>query len=208
MHSWSRGNKRDFLWRSPRCSPYVVLISEMLLRKTKAETVDRVIRPFFKKYPNPKKLANASTSEVIKTLKPLGLHRMRGKAIKVIGKRLSSIRYKRFLKDYDNIISLPHVGRYVANAVLCLSYGKQTPMVDANIVRLMNRVFGIRRPVEVHKADKLWDFVAELIPRGKACQYNMAMLDFGALVCTPRSPKCGICPLTSICRYGSGGRRR
>ena len=74
-------------------------------------------------------------------------------------------------------------------------------MVDANIVRLMNRLFGIDKPVEVHKADYLWDFVDSLIPRGKAKEFNLAMLDLTALICLPRRPKCKQCPLNKICKY-------
>ena len=173
----------------------------MLLRETRAEEVDKIARILLKKYPSPKELSKAKISDIASLIKPLGLHKIRSKAIIAVASRLSSINYRIFLSHYDNIISLPHVGRYTTNAVLCMSYNKQVPMVDSNIVRLMNRVFGINKPIEVHKADYLWSFVNSLIPKGKAREFNLAMLDLTALICLPGIPKCGECPIESVCKY-------
>lgn len=173
----------------------------MLLRKTRAEAVDKVIRLLIQRYPSPEKLSRARVAHLIQILNPLGLHRVRSRALKDVASRLKGVSARKFLSEYDNIVSLPHVGRYTANAVLCMCYGKQIPMVDGNIVRLMHRVFGIRKPIEIHKADYMWEFVAKLIPKGRAREFNLGMLDLAAMVCTPGVPKCKICPLAHSCAY-------
>ena len=113
------------------------------------------------------------------------------------------------------LIELPHLGRYGANAVLCLSFGAQVGIVDANVARVLSRVSSLHVPVELHKAEELWDVATSISSLGDAREINLALLDLGALVCTARRPGCEACPLLDGCEYGrervgvtAGGLRR
>ena len=100
------------------------------------------------------------------------------------------------------LLALPGVGRYSANAVRCLAWHENTPMLDTNVIRLVQRVFSIKSSKARPRDDSiLWDFVSSLIPDGKARELNLSMLDFASMICTPRAPLCNICPLNEICNY-------
>jgi len=204
---WSSGRNRDFIWRKPGCTPFLILVSEMLLRKTKAETVDIIVRGLFRKYPTPNKLARAKFPDLSEMLRPLGLFRMRSRAIVEVARRLSGVKYKRFLGSYKNIVSLPHVGRYTANAVLCFAFDQRRPIVDGNVVRLFNRFFGTRVPIEVHKADDLWELAEGLLPPNGAKEFNWALLDMARSVCRVKSPNCHACPISKGCLYFKGEKK-
>lgn len=106
--------------------------------------------------------------------------------------------------EKEQLMSLPLVGEYTANAVLCFAFGEELPLVDTNVIRIVSRVFSLsskkKRP---HTDAGLWKFVEEIIPNGKAREFNLAILDFGDSLCLATSPKCSICPMLNICDYGS-----
>jgi len=104
----------------------------------------------------------------------------------------------------DDLLKLPGVGRYSANAVLCFAYGKDAPLVDVNAIRVFQRVFSVKSQKRRIKDDTtFWEFVAETIPKGKAREFNLAIIDFAHEVCRPKKPKCAICPLCVICIFAS-----
>jgi A/G-specific adenine glycosylase len=101
----------------------------------------------------------------------------------------------------EELLELPGIGDYIANAVLCFAYGESVPLLDTNIIRILERVFGIRSSKVRARTDKeLWKAVERIIPPGKAKEFNLAMLDLAALICTSRNPKCSICPTADICK--------
>ncbi len=201
LTKWHSSNKRNFIWRGEKRNPYLTLISEMLLRKTKAETVDTVIREFVKVYPNPKALASAKPRSLKSLIRPLGLYNIRGENLINVSKVLITDYKGKIPSDFESLIRLPHVGRYSANATLLFGFDKFAPIVDANIARIISRVFNKPYPNEIHKADYLWDMAAILIPKKSPKIFVWAMLDFGAEVCKAREPYCKVCPLTKICAY-------
>lgn len=172
----------------------------MLLRKTRAEAAEPVIKELFACYPTLVSLAEADPEDLTKMLRPIGLHRIRAEAIKRVARTLVDDHGGKVPCDLETLQALPHVGRYAANAVLCFAFGLPTPIVDSNVVRLFNRLFGTERPVEVHKADGLWDFAKKLLPKDKPREFNWALLDLAATVCTPRKPTCAICPVVRYCK--------
>jgi len=200
---WWKFNKRDFPWRRTN-DPYVVLISEMLLRKTTAKQVNAIFEKFFAKFPNVKMLAEGRVEEIEEIIKPLGMEHKRAVLLKNLSNEL--------LKSYggivpasqDELLRLPGVGRYSANAVLCFAYGKDAPLVDVNAIRVFQRVFSFKSQKRRVKDDTtFWEFVAGTIPRGRAREFNLAVIDFAHEVCKPKKPGCTVCPLRVICKFAS-----
>jgi len=206
--NWYEHNKRDYLfWRNTK-NPYHVLVSEMMLQKTTVKQVQDLIHEFIERFPTPKDLAEASVQEIEELITPLGMEHKR------------AVRYKKWAtivvekhgcqipNSEKELIALPGVGQYMANSVLCLAFGKDVPLLDTNIVRILERVFDIKSSKARARTDKkLWDFVRNITPPGKSRDVNLALLDHGALVCTAKNPKCPICPVGEICcayREGKG----
>ena len=105
-------------------------------------------------------------------------------------------------KTRNALISLPGIGDYIANAVLCLAYNEDLALLDTNVVRVLQRVFGITSSKARARTDKvLWKAYKEMIPKGKARDFNLAVLDFAATVCTARNPKHKICPVNDVCQF-------
>ncbi|WP_107764046.1 A/G-specific adenine glycosylase [Coprothermobacter proteolyticus] len=199
--AWWKKNKRDFPWRRTK-DAYAILIAEILLRKTTAGQVERVYEDFLRRYPNPQLLASADTTEICNLLSPLGMHNTRAQLLKKLGSVLESDFGGKVPSEKKDLIRLPGVGVYAANAVLSFSYSKDEPLLDTNVVRVIERVFGVkskkRRP---HTDEGLLDFVRTILPKGRSAKFNWAILDFGAVVCTARRPKCMACPMSSFCVY-------
>jgi len=200
---WWRSNRRDFPWRRT-ADPYKILIAEMLLRKTTARQVSRVFDEFFAKFPNAEALAGARDEEVEEVIRPLGMQRRRAALLKKLASELLERHAGAVPASYEDLRRLPGVGPYAANAVLCFAYGKDVPLVDVNVARVFQRVFGYKPRKRRAKDDTaLWDFVAETIPPGRGRDFNLAVIDFAHEVCTPREPRCASCPLRTVCKYAN-----
>ncbi|MGI0070222.1 MAG: hypothetical protein ACREAN_08215 [Nitrosopumilaceae archaeon] len=194
-------NKRQFSWRNTR-DPFKILIAELLLRKTTARQVESVYSEFLEKFPNPKSLASATSSSIENEIERLGIQHQRA----VLLKRLSQIIVEEFHggmpASEEDLKSLPGVGQYGANAVLNLAYGKKVPLVDVNVLRVINRVFGIKSSKKRARNDpEMWNFAKKLLPRKNTRDHNLAMLDFASAICVSRGPKCRQCFATPYCVY-------
>lgn len=198
---WWEKNKRRFPWRR-RKQPYTVLIAEMLLRKTTAKQVMKMYSSFLKQYPTPKALSEADDNELRKILSPLGMEYRRAGLFIKFGRAVMED-YKGKIPSSDKeLIKLPGVGLYAANAVLIFSHNKNVPMVDTNFIRIIKRVFDLTSSKARARNDtRIWEFAGELVPNGKSREFNLAVLDFAAVICKQRNPKCGICPLIAICAF-------
>ncbi len=197
---WYKRNKREFPWRFCK-DPYQVLVSEILLQKTDAPKVIPVYENFVRRYSKVGKLQLACLSDVKKILKSLGLL-YRAKRLISIGKYLSIYHQGQVPSKKDQLLKMKGVGEYVGSAVLCFAFNKRVPIVDSNIVRLFQRIFGYESSKKRPRDDpSLWQLAELLLPDRNVKDYNYALLDFSALVCTGRNPRHEICPLKSICRY-------
>jgi len=176
-------------------------VSEMLLRKTRAESAESIVKSLLDRYPTVTHLAAAPTSKVKRIINPLGLQTVRSVALKRVANLIIAEHGSKVPSDISVLSAFPHVGRYSANAVGCFAFGKRLPIVDANIVRIYSRAFGTSVPGEVHKADDLWEFAKSMLPKRRYREYNWALLDLGAMVCTSSSPQCKICPVRLFCKY-------
>ena len=199
---WYAGNSRDFPWRRTS-DQYKILISEILLQKTRAENVVAVFNRFVATYPNAEKLSTASFSELKNEIALLGLQTQRATKLQ----KLAGILVEKYNGTVPNtkkeLLELPGIGIYAANAVLCFAFGYDVPLLDTNIGRIIERVFSVKVAGEARKKSNVWDLIAEFVPEGKSREYNYSLLDFGALICTAKNPRHNLCPLTEICDYHS-----
>lgn len=209
--AWGEANRRDFYWRSRPLLPFEMLVVEVLLARTRAESVPPVARSLLERYPTPGELARASLQDVESILRPLGLYRKRARSLIELARVLEE-RYSGSVPErLEELLDLPYVGRYAASAFLCFHHGKRLPVVDANIVRVFRRCFGLTAPTgKTEAAEDYWALARSLVPTKAPALFNWTLLDLGAVVCTPRKPKCEECPLRRGCRAarGRGGRLR
>lgn len=198
---WFAKNRRDFSWRNTN-DPYKILVAEMMLQKTNSKQVAKLFDRFVEKYPSPASLAKARVLEIENMITPLGMEHTRADRFKKWAKEIANKFNGKIPDNRVDLLALPGVGNYIANSVLCMAYGKELPLMDTNIVRVLTRVFGIKSLKARPRTDKeLWDKVARMIPKGKARNFNLGIIDFGALVCLAKSPKCNSCPMSNFCLY-------
>ncbi len=144
----------DFPWRRPGTSPFVVLVSELLLRKTRRGSVASVLPRLLKRFPNPEALARARKQQLQVILRPLGLHRIRAAGLVRLGRILVETHGGRVPADLKHLLALPHLGRYGAHAVRCFAFGRADPIVDTNVARVLGRYFGITPLAQLHTDDR------------------------------------------------------
>jgi len=199
--AWFKLNRRSFLWRQSH-NPFHILVAEVLLKKTRAENVDKVIGQFLARYGTPEDIQGADIEELTKDLVPLGLYNQRAKHLKELSCVLIADYGGRVPNDRDKLISLPGIGDYTANAVLCFAYGDSLPIIDTNVVRIFNRILGLPAGLPQAKKRELVSKTADrLIVSNKteAKDINFALLDLGAKVCKPVNPSHGQCPVSHLC---------
>jgi A/G-specific adenine glycosylase len=155
----------------------------------------------FEKYPTVDRLAAASVQDLETLLRPLGLFRKRARALRALAVELASRpAVRRVPDDEEGLRKLPYVGRYTANATLCFGYGQRRAIVDANVVRLFSRYFGLPRPTgKVESDERYWSLANAILPPANAAEFNWYLLDLGAMVCKPTNPRCAECPLARTC---------
>lgn len=201
---WHKHNNRNHLFWRKTNNPFFILVSEMMLQKTTVKQVENVVEDFLQEFPTPEKLAFASIDDVRKIITPLGMEHRRAvryvEWAKIIVEKFGGI----IPNSEKELIALPGVGQYIANSVLCLAFGKEAPLVDTNIIRVLERVFTIKsKKARVRTDKKVWTFVKTITPPKKAREINLALLDLGALVCTAKKPNCQKCPVSNVCiTYG------
>jgi A/G-specific adenine glycosylase len=197
--NWYRKNGRVYPWRETH-DPFRILISEMMLRRTKADQVVPVYEQFFREYPDVDSLAEAKQEALEKILYPLGL-KWRIPAFGMVARELREKYQSRIPETREELISLPGVGEYVAGTVLSIACGKKEWLVDSNIVRIFKRYFGIKTSKEGRR-DKHVVEIAKTYASGKdPGRATMGILDITALVCKPGKPACEKCPLIDRCYY-------
>jgi A/G-specific adenine glycosylase len=197
---WFDENGRRFQWRLPALSTYEIVISEVLLQRTKAETVSKFYDQFLIKFPNWKSLASANLNDIELFLKPLGLYRQRAKRLQ--GLALFLEHNNQYLPSERELLEeIPLMGQYIANAVELLVFKKNKPLLDVNMVRVLERYFGPRKLKDIRYDPYLQALAHEVINHPKSKEINWAILDFAALVCKARSPNCSVCIFKDTCLY-------
>lgn len=196
---WFNRNRREYPWRKTK-NPFKVLIAEMMLQRTKANQVQAVFFNFFSKYKTPHDVALTSMRNLNRILYPLGL-RWRIKKFKAVSQSVVNNFGGKVPKSRDEISKLPGVGDYVAGIVLSIAFNKKEWIVDSNVVRVFKRYFGIPTSKEGRRDRHVIDIARIYVNCKNPRNANLALLDFAALVCTPRKPEHERCPLSKDCHY-------
>jgi A/G-specific adenine glycosylase len=204
--SWFRLHARSFRWRDTN-DAYLVLLSELLLKKTTAPAVDRFLPSFLLRFPDLRSLARAKVDELKCILKPLGLSSQRAGQLAALAKVIEEEHDFDVPNNLKKLLVLPGVGEYTANSVRCVAFGKAAPIVDTNVARILVRVFDVRPTrFEARRSPEIWTIAGALVgSRGSVAKsVNWALLDLGAAICKARRPTCTECPLLANCAFGKG----
>ena len=197
---WFEEAKRDLPWRQGR-TPYRVLVAEVMLQQTQVATVAPYFEAWLRRFPTLQTLAEAPLDDVLKRWEGLGYYRRARflhEAARVVQKDYGGDLPRR----YDELLKLPGLGSYTAAAVASLAFGEDVLAVDGNVRRVASRLFMLPQPTERVVKEKLLPHLS----KGRAGAFNEALMDLGALVCTPRAPRCDACPVPNHCGAFRAGR--
>lgn len=191
--SWYSKNGRVLPWRG-ETDPYKILVSEVMLQQTQVDRVIPFYERFLKTFPTAKKLATASPASVIRLWGGLGYNR---RAVFLQKTAQAVVARGGWPHRIEDLQKLPGIGPYTSRALAAFSFGVRTSVVDVNVRRWIERVmFGARTPLN----DVVQNAADALVPQNRSYDWNQAIMDFGASICTAKNPKCAVCPLADICR--------
>lgn len=190
---------RDLPWRKTS-DPYKILVSEIMLQQTQVDRVVPKYEEFLARYPTMEDLAAASAEDVRQAWYPLGynirplrLHEIACESVSRYGGTLP--------RDADELLLFKGIGRYTAGAIRSFAFREDAPILDTNVMRLLYRVFLNQGDPKSYKVKtQLWEVAKDVIPTGKGYDFNQALMDFGAMVCTARDPYCLLCPMRGFCK--------
>jgi A/G-specific adenine glycosylase len=202
--AWFRAGHRDMPWRRTR-DPYAIWISEIMLQQTRVETVTPYFEKWMARFPSVSALAKAPLDDVLERWAGLGYY-ARARNLHAAAREIETAYGGRFPSEREAVRALPGIGPYTAGAILSIAFGQPEPILDGNVMRVLSRVFAIEGAVDdtVFKK-KLWALAAELVPADAASDFNQAMMELGAMVCSPRGPDCARCPLAGECAAHAAG---
>lgn len=201
---WYLQNKRDLPWRK-NTNPYPVWLSEIMLQQTRVAQGMPYFFKFMEAFPTVKHLANAPEEQVLKLWQGLGYY-SRARNLHATAKHIAHNLNGVFPNNYKDLLKLKGVGDYTAAAIASICYGEEVPVVDGNVYRVLSRYFGIETDISSSGAKAEFTALAAAhLPKGKASEFNQAMMEFGALQCVPKSPDCYTCVLGADCvAYNTG----
>jgi A/G-specific adenine glycosylase len=195
---WFAGHQRDLPWRRDR-DPYRIWISEVMLQQTQVVTVIPYFERFLQTFPTIAALAAAAEQDVLRLWAGLGYYR-RARDLHRSAQILAKEHDGQFPTDPVLVRRLPGFGLYTCNAVLSQAFDQRLPILEANSQRVLSRLFGRRDDPRAGPARRwLWQAAERILPKHRAGEFNQALMELGALVCTPVAPRCGECPLASMC---------
>ena len=197
--SWFAENQRNLPWRTGY-DPYQVWISEVMGQQTQMDRVVQYFNRWMELFPDVAAVATAREQQILKAWEGLGYY-SRAKNIHRTAKLLVEQYEAQVPAELKSLLALPGIGPYTAAAILSIAYNKPYPVLDANVERLFSRLLDIDQPLKHAPIKKnLQIFARAMLPGTQARQFNQALMEFGALVCKPKSPDCSICPLTGHCK--------
>ena len=195
---WYQEHQRDLPWRATD-DAYAILVSEIMLQQTQVERVLPKYRQFLAAFPTLADLAAAPTADVISVWVPLG-YNSRAVRLQSIARQVIAEYEGRIPDTIDELLRLKGIGRYTAGAIACFAYHKQVATVDTNIYRVLHRIFlGLEQPEAQINNEQMLRLAESVIPAGEAYNWNQALMDLGATICTSANPQCVRCPLQETC---------
>ena len=203
--------KRDMPWRQTR-DPYAIWISEIMLQQTRVATVIAYYERWLQRFPTLTALAQAPVDDVLSAWAGLGyysrarnLHKGAREVVERYGGQLPS--------TAEQLRTLPGIGRYTAGAISSIAFNQQEPVVDGNVLRVLSRVYEIDTPIKSSATQReIWELARQLVPAEAPGDFNQALMELGATLCTPSSPSCLLCPLgggaAGLCGAAAAGRQQ
>ncbi|KAF0107262.1 MAG: A/G-specific adenine glycosylase [Anaerolineaceae bacterium] len=195
---WYARHARDLPWRG-HPDPYAVWVSEIMLQQTRVEAVVPYFARWMERFPSIPDLAAASEQEALLLWEGLGYYsraRSLHKAAKIVVEKFGG----ELPRDLPGLRALPGIGRYTAGAIASIAFGVDAAALDGNIRRVLARLFDVAVPADAPAGEKiLWSLAEELLPPGRAGDFNQALMDLGASLCLPKNPRCLLCPLNADC---------
>jgi len=203
---WYRKNGRELPWRNEH-DPYRILVSEVMLQQTQVSRVLTKYSRFLLRFPSMKRLAKARTSHIIKAWEGMGYNN-RALRLQRLALAVSEKHNGGLPQSIEELEALPGIGRYTAHALACFSFGQRVPVVDTNIRRVLTRVLPPRGRTSSPGEEEIWILAESLLPRQHVHDWNQALMDLGATICTAAHPRCNLCPLADLCPSAHQVRRR
>lgn len=196
--AWFDAHQRDLPWRKDR-DPYRIWVSEVMLQQTTVAAVGPYFERFLQAFPTITTLAAADEQDVLRLWAGLGYYR-RARHLHAAAKQLAADHGEALPDDLHVWAELPGVGRYILGAVLSQAFDRRLPIVEANTLRVLSRLFAYRGDPRSSPGQKwLWQAAETILPRKRVGDFNQAMMELGAIVCTPTSPNCRDCPIAKAC---------
>ena len=203
--TWFGKNQRTVPWRTDP-TPYRVWVSEIMLQQTRTDTVLAYFERWMTRFPDVDALAHAELTSVLKAWEGLGYY-SRARNLHAAARTVFDQLNEKIPEDPEALRLLPGIGRYTANAIASIAFGRQVPVVDGNVVRVLSRLFALGGDPSSAKArESLWSLASDLLPAGKAATFNPGLMEFGARMCTPRRPACPTCPIRRWCAAYAEGK--
>lgn len=195
---WYGRQHRPLPWRTTR-DPYCIWVSEVMLQQTQVATVIGFYERWLRRFPDVAALAAADTEDVLRAWEGLGYY-SRARNLQRAAQQVVDRHGGELPASAAGLRELPGIGRYSAGAIASIAFGADEPAIDGNIERVLTRLFGLRGdPKRAPLAGRLWQLARELLPRGRAGEFNQALMELGATVCTPRAAACAGCPVRGHC---------
>lgn len=198
LRRWYATTKRDLPWRQTD-DPYRILVVEYMSQQTQMDRVLKYYDRFLKRFPNVHALARASTQRLLKAWEGLGYYQ-RARNLQAAARKIVRDFGGQVPSDYETLLTLPGCGPYTAAAIASIAFNQPVPVLDGNVIRVLCRMFGIRDdPRQGATRERLRLLAQELLPTDTPREFNEALMELGALVCTPQSPRCNICCWNFAC---------
>ncbi len=202
---WFADQQRDLPWRETD-DPYAIWVSEIMLQQTRVETVIPYYEQWMTRFPTVSSLAGADEDEVLRHWQGLGYYARARNLHRAAAVVLRDF-HGEVPRELNDLRSLPGVGRYTAGAIASIAFRTRTPAVDGNVKRVAARIEGIEAPIDATEATKtIWQWAADLAEHPNPGNVNQALMELGAVVCTPKHPRCPSCPVGDLCRANATGR--
>ena len=209
---WFSSNARDLPWRRTG-DPYAIWVSEVMLQQTQVKTVLPYWERWMRALPTIGSLARARPEKIHKLWEGLGYY-TRVRNMQKAAKRIRQKHGGEFPGNFEQVLALPGIGRYTAGAICSIAFNQACPVLDGNVIRVLTRVFGIDGDPKSRTVNRsLWNLAEQLVRHAKSLHYqdgdagqatcshlNQALMELGALICTPRQPKCEACPVRNRCK--------
>jgi A/G-specific adenine glycosylase len=200
MLNWFGDNSRQFVWREKGLSDYQYIIAEILLQRTRAETVSRFYTSFVARFPSWGHLVSTELGEIEEFLRPIGLYRQKAKRLQNLAKEMV-LRKGILPQTRSELETIPFMGQYISNAIELVIFKRPYPLLDVNMARVLERVFEPRKLADIRHDPYLQELAFEIVQHRASLSVNWAILDFAALICVARRPKCELCFLKQICNF-------